>query len=147
MRQWCTLPFFGLLCVSGLLFTVATAVLASSGGNDLVPTRIYHGPVTAKNAPDLLFYESTHNLNVGDKGQESFNLSVQRPACGQQALVFHRARLVYKRQRFGAAKITRSPPSGCFDCPPLIVDWYHEPTGYVDFQVHIYRKMVQGYCP
>ncbi|MFK7975506.1 MAG: hypothetical protein AB8C02_05185 [Halioglobus sp.] len=120
--------------------------LTSASSNTLVPSKIHHGPVTKATAPDLLFYESSHSLNIGDKGKEAFNLSVVKPACGQEALVFHSARLVYKRKRFGEARIVRSPPSGCFNCPPLEIDWYHEPTGYVDFQVHIYRKRVSGQC-
>lgn len=139
MRYGYTLLFLGL----------SLAWLPQSGtalDNELVPQKIYRTAVTKSTAPGLLFYESTHDLDIGDKGSEAFDLSVARPRCGQEALVFHTAKLVYKRKRFGEARIVRSPPSGCFNCSPLVVDWYHEPTGFVDFQVHIYRKRVVGQC-
>lgn len=140
MKYWYTL----LLLSLNIAWLAPTAMALNN--THLVPQKNYQGPVTKATAPDLLFYESTHNLELGDKGNEAFDLSVARPQCGEEALVFHSAKLIYKRKRFGEARIVRTPPSGCFNCTPLVVDWYHEPTGYVDFQVHIYRKRVSGQC-
>jgi len=127
-----------------LLLTVLASSTASS--DSLVPPQIHYKPVTPATAGDLLYYESEHSLSVGDKGEESFELSVKAPACNEEALVFHQARIVYKRRRFGEATIVRSPVSGCTSCSPLVVRWYHEPTGFLDFQVHVYRKRVAGSC-
>lgn len=133
--------FVGLGCLVLLLLITSTL-----RADRLVPARVHQQPVTPATAGDLLYYESRHALSVGDKGEEAFDLSTSPPGCDEEALVFHEARIVYERRRFGEAAIVQSPPSGCVRCSPLIVRWYHEPTGFVDFQVHIYRKRVIGSC-
>lgn len=113
----------------------------------LAPPKEIQRAVKQGEVPDLLFFERRHSLKVGDKGEERFNVSSKPPACGKPALVFDHARIVYKRKRFGEAKIVKSPRAGCVRCTPLVVRWYHEPTGYLEYQVHIYRRKITGKCP
>lgn len=143
MHHWHYFGRLARLCTFGFLLALPCLTHSSN----IVPPQIVQQPVTPATAGDLLYYESAHDLDIGDKGEESFDLSVKAPACGEQALVFHQARVVYKRKRFGEARIAQSPTSGCTRCSPLVVRWYHEPTGHVDFQVHVYRKRVEGSCP
>lgn len=112
----------------------------------LVPPQPVNRPVSSGMARDLLYFEETHALSVGDKGEDRFDISTRAPACGATALVFDHAKIVYKRQRFGEAKIVNRPPVGCLRCPPLLVRWYHEPTGHLDYQVHVYRRRIKGDC-
>ena len=123
---------------------LSVGIIADSG---VVPTDIVDQPVNEATAGALLYFERDHRLSVGDKGEEHFDLSVDKPDCGEEALVFHDAQLVYKARRFGEAKIIERPQPGCFDCSPLTVRWYHEPTGFVSYQVHVYRKRVVDECP
>jgi hypothetical protein len=92
------------------------------------------------------FYERTHQLAIGDKGEDSFDVSTAPPSCGQQALVFDQARIVYSQQRFAQAQVVQSPTAGCVSCSPLTVRWYHEPTGKLTYQLHVYRRRVSGVC-
>ncbi len=135
---------FHLMVLAVLLAPSSLANSAAEGR--LVPPQELAGPVTPATAGDLLYYESSHSLSVGDKGEESFDLSIAPPACGERALVFEKASIVYKKRRFGEAKIVQQPLPGCLQCSPLVVRWYHEPTGFVDFQVHIYRRERLGVC-
>jgi len=137
---------FILFAVLLLVLTVAHGAGVGQPG-ELVPSRPIEQPVNPGTSRGLLYFERKHSLSVGDKGEERFNVSIKPPICGATALVFDHARIVYKRQRFGEAKIVRSPPAGCINCPPLVVRWYHEPTGYLDYQVHVYRRLIIGKCP
>ena len=121
------------------------AVPGQTGG--LVPPRSIDHPVTPGMVPDLLFFERKHDLKVGDRGEDIFDVRTSRPACGETVLAFDHARIIYKHQRFGEAEIVRSPPAGCTaSCSPLVVRWYHEPTGSLIYQVHVYRKRIAGKC-
>lgn len=135
-----------LAAASLVLFATALTGDRVVANSERIPPVIVQHPVTEQTAGDLLYYESDHRLEMGDKGEEAFDLSVKQPGCGEEALVFHDARLVYKERRFGEAKIVRRPTPGCFNCSPLTVAWYHEPTGFVAFQVHVYRKRLVGNC-
>jgi len=129
------------------LFLVPVAHGADAGRmGELVPSRPFEHPVHPGNAAGLLYFERKHSLSVGDKGEERFDVSTKPPACGATALVFDHARVVYKRKRFGEAKIISSPAAGCINCSPLVIRWYHEPTGYLDYQVHVYRRRISGKC-
>ena len=101
--------------------------------------------------PELIesaeFVERTHSLAVGDKGEEILDMSAPPPECATPAPLFDRARIVYADRRFGEAQIVELPPAGCTKCPPLVVRWYHEPTGRLTYQVHIYKRIVEGICP
>lgn len=95
----------------------------------------------------LQVFQVASSLKVGNRGEEVYELSVPAPACGRPALVFDHARLVVERRRFGDAAIVAAPPAGCTTCPPLRVRWYHEPTGLIEFQVHVVRRRVEAPCP
>ena len=138
--------------IRGLVLGTALALLAQRGDDrqaagELVPAIPLDQPVTAATAGELLYFEADHALSVGDKGEDHYGVSTRPPACGATALVFDHARIVYVRRRFGEARIVSSPPAGCTYCAPLVVRWYHEPTGYLGYQVHVYRRRVEGRCP
>lgn len=101
--------------------------------------------VPSGSVKDLLIFEKKSDLAVGDKGEESYKVTAALPACNNKVLIFERAELVQKG-RFGEAKVIASPDPGCTNCGPLKVRWYHEPTGNLHYQVHVYRREVQGIC-
>lgn len=86
------------------------------------------------------------DLKVGARGEEQLDVSSAPPVCGKEAKLFDHARVVFAKRRFGDAQIVTLPKPGCSRCEPLSVRWYHEPTGHIDFQVHIYRRRVEGIC-
>lgn len=110
------------------------------------PEREYRRPVPAKTPSDFMLFDHQSDLAVGDKGERSFDVSSPALTCNQASEVFDRAQLVYGKRRFGEAQLVASPPAGCVRCPPLKVRWYHEPTGRLHFQVHVYRRVVEGIC-
>lgn len=113
----------------------------------VAPATELQQPVAAPQLDSVHFYERTHQLAIGDKGEDSFDVSVASLSCGQQALVFDQARIVYGQQRFAQAQVVQSPVAGCVSCTPLKVRWYHEPTGKLTYQLHVYRRRVSGVCP
>ncbi len=112
----------------------------------IVPSADLQHPVQPP-PPDLLSFNKRSDRKVGAKGDERIDVSTQSPACGQEALLFDHARIVFGKRRFGDAQFVATPKPGCTRCDPLLVRWYHEPTGYLDFQVHVYRRRVEGICP
>lgn len=112
----------------------------------ITPGRELAKTVKASQARGLQLFEKTHRDRLGGKGEDQFKVSVDPPRCEQQALVFEKARLVYGDKRFADAQITALPLPGCTRCQPLKVGWYHEPTGRLTYQVHIYRRVVEGVC-
>lgn len=111
----------------------------------IVPARKLNRLVPSGSVQNLLMFEKKSDLAVGDKGEESYKVTTSLPACNNKALIFERAELVQKG-RFGEAKIISSPKAGCTNCSPVKVRWYHEPTGNLHYQVHVYRKEVTGIC-
>ncbi len=104
-------------------------------------------PVPTGKLDTVHYFERSHQLALGNKGEDSFDVSVAPPNCGQQAQVFEQARIVYGQQRFAQAQVVQSPVAGCVHCSPLKVRWYNEPTGKLTYQLHIYRRHVSGICP
>lgn len=113
----------------------------------MMPATELQQPVPTTQLDSVHFYERTHQLAIGDKGEDSFDVGVPPLSCGQQALVFDQARIVYAQQRFAQAQVIQSPTAGCTSCSPLKVRWYHEPTGKLIYQLHVYRRRVSGICP
>lgn len=95
----------------------------------------------------LLTLGKHSDLKVGARGEEQLDVSSAPPACGGEAMLFDHARVVFAKRRFGDAQIVALPKPGCTRCEPLSVRWYHEPTGHIDFQIHVYRRRVEGICP
>lgn len=113
-----------------------------------VPKRRITTTVRSNSMPDLLLFEHRSDLTVGDKGEQQYDVSQPVPRCGQTGFVFDSANLVYGRDtRFGEAKFVALPQPGCSRCQPIRVRWYHEPTGKLHFQVHVYRREIEGVCP
>lgn len=94
----------------------------------------------------LLILSKRSDLKVGARGEEQLDVSSAPPVCGQETMLFDHARVVFAKRRFGDAQIVTLPKPGCTRCEPLSVRWYHEPTGHIDFQVHVYRRRVEGIC-
>lgn len=76
---------------------------------------------------------------VGNKGEEEMDVSVATQ-CGVESWVFDHAELLIHRSLYADAQITEMPPMGCGECSPLRVRWFHEPTGYLSFDVRVYRR-------
>ena len=113
-----------------------------------VPKRKLKRTAKKGSVKDLLLFEHSSTLSVGDKGEERYDVSQPAPACGKSGYVFDSANLVYgSNTRFGEAKFVGLPKQGCSRCQPVKVRWYHEPTGKLHFQVHIYRRVIEGICP
>jgi hypothetical protein len=79
------------------------------------------------------YFERKSALKVGAKGEDTIDVS----AAG--ACAFHHAELVWLDRRFADAQFVQIPEQACTRCDPLIVRWYHEPTGKLHFQVRVYR--------
>lgn len=114
----------------------------------LAPARRLGGIVAPNSAPDLLLFEHRSTLAVGDKGENRYDVSQPPPACGAPGWIYDSAELVLgPTTRFGGAEIINHPQPGCARCAPLVVRWYHEPTGRLHYQVHVYRRAIEGVCP
>jgi hypothetical protein len=88
----------------------------------------------------------SHSLDVGDKGEDKFKVNATPLACGKDSMVFDHAEIVVKKQRFSDAKIVKSPPAGCERCRPVVVRWYNEPTGFLNYELKTVGRIVQGVC-
>jgi hypothetical protein len=111
----------------------------------LIPPKEMSSPIQSA-PPNYLILSKSSNLKVGAKGTERVNVSSSAPSCGTEALLFDHAKILFSKRRFGDAQFTSLPKPGCTRCSPVIVKWYHEPTGHLDFQVLIYRRIIDGIC-
>lgn len=111
----------------------------------LTPLILSPQPSAQKPWPPMLF-EHRSDLKVGDRGEEAYQVGVPAPKCGARAWIYERAELRHVRQRFGEAQIVGQPAAPCIECAPVRVRWYHEPTGYLEFQVSILRRAIEGVC-
>lgn len=89
--------------------------------------------------PRTPYFSLESAVSVGGKGEESLDVSVGAP-CGEPAWLFHRAELVVRRNRFGDVQFVALPSPGCRECAPVALRWFHEPTGYLAFEVNIHRR-------
>jgi hypothetical protein len=95
---------------------------------------------------DLLSHTRRYDSSLGGKGEEKFDVGQPWPACQQSAPVFDSAEIVLgRRTRFGEAQIVRMPEAGCEKCQ-VTVRYYWEPTGRLEYQLHVNRKIVEGVC-
>ena len=92
-------------------------------------------------------FRRSHDLSVGDKGEDKFPLKFKQPVCGKRSRVFSHAEIVFKKKRFSDAVIVRAPREGCYRCRPLVVRWYNEPTGSLDYELRVFAQEVEGQCP
>ncbi|MEZ5652145.1 MAG: hypothetical protein R3E87_16530 [Burkholderiaceae bacterium] len=83
---------------------------------------------------------------VGDKGELSVAVSQAPARCAHRSPVFAGAELRVRARRFGEAEIVSQPQPYCQDCKPVVVRWYHEPTGQIDFEVLGTFRLVEGVC-
>jgi hypothetical protein len=114
---------------------------------DLEPDRL-HGETTGPGpGGGTNDFSKRHDDPYGGSGKDQFNVSSKPAACGKQEKRFHRAELVINKQRFGDARIIQQPTMGCQNCLPIKVEWYHEPTGLIEYQVHVQKRIIDGICP
>ncbi|MEJ2620446.1 MAG: hypothetical protein P8163_09335 [Candidatus Thiodiazotropha sp.] len=88
----------------------------------------------------------SHSLDVGEKGEDKFKIKSATLACGKGSKVFDHAEIIIKKQRFSDAKIVQSPVAGCERCGPVVVRWYNEPTGFINYELRTVGRIVQGVC-
>ena len=110
-----------------------------------VPRRDRLTAVRSSN-PGLLTWDLRSYRPVGAKGEHRFALPPKSLRCGESTLLFDHAHIVFRERRFGDAQIVSTPNPGCTDCEPIVVLWYHEPTGRLDFQLQVYHRRVEGPC-
>ncbi len=120
---------------------VGLAVLLSAAG--AWPVEV-EAPPPRPDARDP-FFQIASDASVGAKGEEALEVSTTR-ACGHTNWVFDHAELNIERNRFGDAQFVQLPSPGCFVCDPVVVRWYHEPTGHLAFHVRVWRRPVQPDC-
>lgn len=129
-----TQTFAGTLRHLAMAATVALAGQASAAGDGVVAD------------PGTPYFQLESSVSVGSKGEERLDVSTEA-RCGEPAWVFDHAELVVTRNRFGDVQFTALPQPGCTSCDPLTLRWYHEPTGYLAFEVHVYRRLENLPCP
>lgn len=81
----------------------------------------------------------------GDSGQQRISPNFGS-RCENVVLPFSHAELITKRARFGRATITQMPKPGCTECPPIEVQWLHEPTGHLEAELRVYRQIRHLSC-
>lgn len=113
----------------------------------LRPARIPDNTQTRTRKNKNYIFQTKHNDPFGGKGLDKFDLSTKNPNCGTSVEVFHQARIIIEKKRFGDARIEYKPDSGCKRCQPVKVRWYHEPTGLISYQLHVQRRRIEGLCP
>ena len=96
--------------------------------------------------PETPYFALESSVSVGNKGEEALDVSVAS-RCGNPALLFDHAELVVTRNRFGDVQFVGLPQPGCVECAPIILRWFHEPTGYLSFEVNVYRRLEVVPCP
>ncbi|MEZ5657287.1 MAG: hypothetical protein R3E83_01785 [Burkholderiaceae bacterium] len=84
---------------------------------------------------------------VGNKGELSVDVAQAAPRCGSRSPLFVAAEVHMRKRRFGDAEIVNAPKPLCDRCKPVVVRWYHEPTGQIDFEVLGRFRLVEGVCP
>lgn len=119
---------------------------------------IAQAPVAAATAPSQLpseertvldartpYFTVESRVSVGNRGEEWLDVSVPA-SCGERAWLFDRAELVVTRNRFGDVQFVGLPSPGCVQCAPVHLRWFHEPTGYLSFEVNVYRRLELVSC-
>ena len=91
------------------------------------------------------YFHLQSDRSVGDHGEITLDVSVADAGCGLQ-LRFDHAELEILRNRFGDAQFIRLPQPGCEICEPILLRWMHEPTGYLEINVNVFRRQVRVPC-
>ena len=91
------------------------------------------------------YYRLRSERTVGDHGEIALDVSVTDSGCGLQ-MRFDHAELEIIRNRFGDAQFIRLPQPGCDVCEPILLRWMHEPTGYLEVNVNVFRREVDVPC-
>jgi len=133
-----------LLCCAALAAPAWSARADDATVTGGAPAHVPPGTVQPDRRTPYFAVES--RLAVGNKGEEFLDVSVEQ-VCGQPAWVFDHADLVIHRSRFGAAQFVSVPTSRCTACDPLVLRWYHEPTGHLAFSVNVHRRLEIVPCP
>ena len=112
----------------------------------LTPKKNINRTVKPNATKGLGVHSFIYNAKLGGRGKDTISVGVDKPDCDEEAWAFERGNIVFNNKRFGDAKIASSPKAGCSKCKPMVVKWYHEPTGKIDYQVHIYKRKIVGAC-
>ncbi|MEZ5739809.1 MAG: hypothetical protein R3E68_10360 [Burkholderiaceae bacterium] len=83
---------------------------------------------------------------VGDKGELSVPIPAVTLQCAKSTRVFGGASIRYRKRRFAEAQIVSAPQPSCTTCKPVVIRWYHEPTGELDIEVIARWRIVEGVC-
>lgn len=130
-----------------MIYRVATLIVAFWGSAAAWTSA---DPVSADGnvAPDtrVPYFALESSIPVGNKGEEALDVSVEAQ-CGRSAWLFDHAELVVTRNRFGDVQFVGLPQPGCAECAPVRLRWFHEPTGYLSFEVNVYRRLEVIQCP
>ena len=136
-------------------FSLKLRVVTSAGFSEfkkvalfpiIIPSDKNKKPVSSTFVDSRTFFERRHDLKVGEKGEDSFEVSSKPAACNTKSNVFDHASIVYRDNRFSNAQIIQLPKNNCIKCKPLKVRWYNEPTGRLIYQLHVFRRQVYGAC-
>jgi hypothetical protein len=131
--------------VSVLLLCVAGMAVADSARPAEPPVESAAHPVRPDERSPYFSHRS--NLLVGEKGEQALDVSIPQSRCGDAAWAFDRAELIIESARFGHAQMVQIPESGCVVCRPLVVRWFHEPTGHLQFSIEVFRRQIRVECP
>lgn len=112
----------------------------------LSPSRMPSRAVATSKIDNKFIYAENHQDGFGGKGLDEFNYAQPSSSCGKKSEVFHKAGIVIVKKRFGDARIEKQAVSGCKNCGPIKVRWYHEPTGQINYQLHIQRRIIEVEC-
>lgn len=113
----------------------------------LTPPKLSNKIQQIKKINKHLIFSASHADAFGGKGLDQFNVGSTKPKCNNTVDIYHQARMVIDKKRFGDARLESKPPTACVKCTPLKVRWYHEPTGSIHYQLHIQKRQIQGICP
>jgi hypothetical protein len=92
------------------------------------------------------FFRHQSTLLVGDKGEQVLDVSAFDASCGTTVWAFDHAELLVHDARFAHAQLVQIPDAGCVTCRPLVVRWFHEPTGRLDFSIEVFRRPILLQC-
>ncbi len=112
----------------------------------LQPRRLQRKAIPLSSIDNKNSFMREHKDPFGGKGKDRFIMDTPPAVCQHKGELFHAVELVPGKKRFGDARIIRQPDAGCQKCKPVEVEWYHEPTGSIEYQLHIQMRIVDGIC-
>ena len=112
----------------------------------LKPVKLRNKPASRSQVDKTTLFTQEHKDPFGGKGIDLYKIVNHPATCGSKGELFHDAKIIFGKKRFGEARIEQKPKPGCSKCTPVKVRWFHEPTGSVNYQLEIQRRIVHGVC-